>query len=70
MRYEINGKLQKVEHELVDYIADGYIITEYDRIPCEVGFIQFGKDIEAKYIFTQSGITEKGTAYYPETYEL
>ena len=70
MRYEINGKLDKVYHELVDYIADGYIITDNDKIPCEVGFIKFGDDIEAKYIFTQSGITENGTAYYPETYEL
>lgn len=70
MEYTIKGKLQKCEHELVDYIADGHIITDGDRIPCEIGFIQFGDDIEAKYIFTQSGITENGSVYYPETYEL
>ena len=70
MKYTINGKIEKVNHGLVDYIADGFIITESDSIPCEIGFIQFGADIEAKYIFTQSGITENGSVYYPETYEL
>lgn len=70
MRYEIEGKIEKVIHGLVDFIADGYIITDNDRIPCEVGFVQYGDDLEAKYIFTQGGITEKGTAYYPETYKL
>ncbi len=67
MEYTINGKIEKVNHDLVDYIADGFILTDNDKIPCEVGFVKVGKDIEAKYIFTQSGITEKGTAYYPMT---
>ena len=70
MEYKVTSKLIKVNHGLVDYIADGYILQDDDMIPCEIGYIDYGNEIEAAYIFTHTGVTEKGNCYYEETIKL
>lgn len=70
MKYEVTGELTKVNHGLVDYIADGEIIMDDDRIPCEVGYTDFGNGPEETYIFLHTGVTEKGNCYYEETIKI
>lgn len=78
--YTITGKFNKVKNGLVDYLTDGYIKRDGERIPCEIGFTVWGysgdpndrqeEEIEATHIFIKDGITENGTGYYAETIEL
>ena len=74
--YEITGNFRGVKNELVDYLADGYIVRGGDVIPCEVGLIEvhdWSSDedrIQPTHIFIKDGITDNGTHYHAETIKL
>lgn len=69
MKYTIAGEMKKTTG-LVDFLADGFIERDGEKIPCQIGFTQFGEEREATHIFIKDGITENGTHYYKETIEL
>ena len=60
---------------LVDYEARGYLKTAEDKIPCRIGYIE-ATDIDgdiylkACYVFTDGGVTDNGTHYSKETFNL
>lgn len=64
----------RVNHGLVDYIADGILGT--DKIPCEIGYCEFTDldgfiIIRATHVFIKNdGVTESGNHYYKETINL
>lgn len=67
--YTITGKsFKKVNHGLVNYVVEGYIERDAEKIPCEIGFIY--KYENPTHIFIKNGITENGTHYYAETIEI
>ena len=68
--YTITGKLKEVEHGLVDYVTDGYIERDGDKIPCEIGFIHGIEPVPTHIFIKKDGITENGTHYYAETIEI
>lgn len=75
--YTVTGERKKVNHGLVDYIADGYIDRNGEKIPCKVGFMttyanenDAYNDVTATHIFITGGITESGAEYEAETIEL
>lgn len=76
--YTVTTELKKVNHGLVDYIADGYIDRNGEKIPCKVGFMDYGcpddidcyTEMTSTHIFITGGITESGTEYEAETIEL
>ena len=68
--YTITSELKKVSHALVDYIANGYVYRDGEKIPCKVGFTEFNAVVEATHIFVSDGITENGNHYYGVTIEL
>ena len=70
-KFTVTGELSnKLNEGLADYLADGYIERDGEKIPCQIGFIAVDGLIEATYIFIKDGITENGTRYYAETIEL
>ena len=70
-QYEVTGELKEVKGGLVDFIAEGYVIRDGERIPCEIGFTKYGdEEVEETHIFIKNGITEGGNHYYAETIEL
>ena len=62
--------MKELKNGLVDFLADGYIIRDNDRIPCQVGFTKFGDEVEATHIFIKNGITDSGNHYEAETIEI
>lgn len=68
--FTITGEKKAVKGGLVDYLAEGYIERDGERIPCEIGLTDFNGEIEATHIFIKSGITENGTHYNAQTIEL
>ena len=75
--YTVTSERRKVNHGLVDYVADGYIDRDGEKIPCKVGFMttyanenDAYNDVIATHIFINDGITADGTHYYAETIEL
>jgi len=68
--YTITSKVTPVKNGLVDFIADGYINRDGERIPCKIGFTEFSDEPEVTHIFIKDGITENGTHYDAETIEL
>lgn len=62
--------LEPVGHGLVDYVAVGYILISGEKIPCEIGYTDFGDSIKPTYLFTQDGYTENGNHYDLQTIEL
>ena len=68
--YTVTSELKKVSHALVDFIANGYVERDGEKIPCKVGFTECNGEVEPTYLFINSGITSNGTFYYPETIEL
>lgn len=70
VEFTTTGKMQKLQHGLVDYLADGYIEGNSSRIPCQIGYTDFKGEIEPTHIFIQDGVTTSGEHYYAETIEL
>lgn len=69
--FTVTGELSdKLNKGLVDYLADGYIERDGEKIPCQIGFVAMDSLIEATHIFIKDGITENGTHYYAETIEI
>ena len=73
----VTGEIRPVKHGLVDYIANGYLLRDGEKIPCEIGYISYHDDdavigIERmkSHIFIKNGITENGTHYDAQTIEL
>lgn len=76
------GEAKPVAHGLVDYIAEGMIERDGERIPCEIGFTQYHSSfndrgemqdfyyMEKTHIFIKAGITASGHHYEDETIEL
>ena len=60
---------------LVDLTCDGYIDFDGERVPCAIGYTiyasdEYGDHIEATHAFVSDCITESGTNFNAETYEL
>lgn len=68
--YTVTSKLKEIKHALVDFVSDGYIERDGEKIPCEIGYTNFSGETEATHIFIKSGITENGTHYCSETIEF
>jgi len=72
--YTVTSELRPVQHGLVDYVADGYIDRDGEKIPCLVGFTEFGFATDPEtivtHIFIKDGITADGTHYEAETIEV
>lgn len=68
-QFTITGEAKKVKAGLVDYVADGYIERDGDKIPCLVGLIN-GVELVPTHLFIKDGVTDNGTHYYAETIEL
>ena len=69
--FTVTGELSdKLTEGLADYLADGYIERDGEKIPCQIGFIAMDSLIEATHIFVKDGITESGVHYYAETIEI
>jgi hypothetical protein len=73
VNYTITGEKKKVRGEMVDYLADGYIERDGEKIPCKVGFTEYYSawddriNVDPSHIFIKEGITENGTHYEAET---
>lgn len=63
-----NPTVQK--KSLVDYLAQGYIERDGEKIPCRIGFNKFSDKLEPAYIFIDNGITESGNHYDAETINI
>ena len=70
IEFSTTGKMKKLQHGLVDYLADGYIEKGSERIPCQIGYTEFGNKIEPTHIFIKDGITSSGHHYSAETISL
>lgn len=68
--FTITGEKKATKGGLVDFLADGYIERDGEKIPCQIGFTEFNGEAEATHIFIKSGITENGTHYEAQTIEL
>ena len=71
-QFTVTSEMKKQSNGLVDYLADGYIERNNEKIPCQIGFTEWmdSADIihtNADYIFIKEGITEAGTHYSAET---
>lgn len=71
-QYTITSEMKKQHNGLADYLADGYLERDNEKIPCQIGFTEWMDSndeihVEADYIFVKEGITEAGTHYYAET---
>lgn len=72
MNYTRTSDMRKQNNGMADYLADGYIERDGEKIPCQIGFTEWMDSddqihIDADYIFIKSGITENGTHYDAET---
>ncbi len=71
IQFITTSELKATKNGLVDFLADGYIVRDGEKIPCQIGYTQFGEEEpEATHIFIKNGITENGTHYNAETIEL
>lgn len=68
--FTITGEKKAVKGGLVDFLADGYIERDGEKIPCQIGFTEYNCVTEASHIFIKDGITENGTHYEAQTIEL
>lgn len=73
--YKVTGKLKRVEHGLVDFVADA--LREYDGEyvePVEIGYIWAGGDLEATHVFIDGKSFKNANGdditRQPETIEL
>ena len=66
MKLFTTSELKATKNGLVDFLADGYIVRDGEKIPCQIGYTQFGEEgREATHIFIKNG-----THYDAETIEL
>lgn len=65
------GELKRTDG-LAEFIAEGYIERDGDRIPCKIGYfyLDWGNYYRPEYLFIERGITESGTHYEAETIDL
>lgn len=74
---ERTGKIKYTKEGLDNYIADGIIHYDFDKIPCRIGYIE-GTDhytekrlLKPSHLFIEKDVvTNKGNFYYKNTIDL
>ena len=70
LNYTVTGEKKALKGGLVDYLADGYIEMEGEKVPCEIGFTDYNGEVEATHVFIKSCITDNGTHFEAQTIRL